>query len=300
MKGSIFSNRQHTMLTSEECWEAIVRRDANMDGHFYYAVIRTNTYCRPSCVARRPNRSNVLFFESHAQAELEGFRPCFRCSPKGEGYNIRSSRLIEKVCQYISDNPETTLSLHQLSAQFKISSSHLQKLFTATLGVSPREFQETCRIEALKRMLRKGSPVTSAIFNSGFGSVSRVYEKINARLGMTPSVYSRGGRGVTVNYFTLLTPFGLLMLGATDRGFCFAQLGNNAADLLHRLSREFPNADLRLTSQKNPQFTARIHQLCQNLPHHRSDAGLSPSLHARTFLLRVLQALPSAKTKSSP
>ena len=96
MKGSIFSNRQHKMLTSEECWEAIVRRDANMDGHFYYAVIRTNTYCRPSCVARRPNRSNVLFFESHAQAELEAFRPCFRCSPKRKGYNKRKSRLVEK------------------------------------------------------------------------------------------------------------------------------------------------------------------------------------------------------------
>ena len=253
--GSIFPNRKQKLLTSEECWEAIVRRDENLDGQFYYAVLRTNTYCCPSCVARRPNRDNVLFFESHAQAELEGFRPCFRCSPKREGYNRQRSRLVEKVCQYISDNPERTLSLDQLSAQFKISGFHLQKLFTATLGVSPREFQETCRIEALKRMLRNRSPVTSAIFDSGFGSVSRVYEKIDARLGMTPGAYSRGGRGVTVNYFTLLTPFGLLMLGATDRSFCFAQLGNSAADLLRLLSREFPNADLRLTSQKNPQFT---------------------------------------------
>jgi AraC family transcriptional regulator, regulatory protein of adaptative response / methylated-DNA-[protein]-cysteine methyltransferase len=143
-----------------------------------------------------PNRSNVLFFESHAQAELEGFRPCFRCSPKGEGYSKRRLRLVEKVCQYISDNPEPTLSLQQLSARFKVSSSHLQRLFTVTLGVSPREFQETCRIEALKRMPRKGSPVTSAIFNSDFGSVSRVYEKINVHLGMTPSTYSHGGRGV--------------------------------------------------------------------------------------------------------
>ena len=115
---------------------------------------------------------------------------------RGEGYNKRRSRLVEKVCQYISDNPETTLSLQQLSARFKVSSSHLQRLFTVTLGVSPREFQETCRIEALKRMPRKGSPVTSAIFNSDFGSVSRVYEKINVHLGMTPSTYSHGGRGV--------------------------------------------------------------------------------------------------------
>src|SRR3974390_2155286 len=67
---------------NDRYWEAVVGRDAKLDGEFFFAVSTTGVYCRPSCAARRPRRENVQFFTGPAPAEEAGYRACPRCRPQ--------------------------------------------------------------------------------------------------------------------------------------------------------------------------------------------------------------------------
>ena len=69
----------YEVLTDEQRWEAVRRRDPAAVGAFYYSVRTTGVYCRPTCAARLPRRENVAFHATCADAERAGFRPCKRC-----------------------------------------------------------------------------------------------------------------------------------------------------------------------------------------------------------------------------
>src|SRR5690606_29229154 len=95
---------------------------------------------------------------------------------------------------------EDALTLDELSASVGLSSFHLQRSFKEILGVSPKKYAETRRMEKLKEGLRTGSDVTTAMYDAGFGSSSRLYEKAAAHMGMTPAVYKKGGKDMTITF----------------------------------------------------------------------------------------------------
>jgi len=66
--------------TDDARWEAMRRRDRDLDGAFFIAVRTTGVYCLASC-AGRPLRQNVEFHDTQASARAAGFRPCLRCKP---------------------------------------------------------------------------------------------------------------------------------------------------------------------------------------------------------------------------
>lgn len=70
------------MLSVDECWDAVTRRDAGADGRFFYGVRTSGVYCRPACPSRLPNRENVSFFATVAAAQAAGLRACKRCRPE--------------------------------------------------------------------------------------------------------------------------------------------------------------------------------------------------------------------------
>ena len=69
-------------MTEEQYLEAIKARDKSFDGIFYYGVITTGVYCKPSCPSRPALRENMRFFETPEQAEKQGLRPCKKCNPR--------------------------------------------------------------------------------------------------------------------------------------------------------------------------------------------------------------------------
>src|SRR5579884_1440634 len=212
------------MLDNDKCWDAVLVRDKAQDGSFFFGVLTTGVYCRPSCPARRPLRRNVRFFETAGQAEQEGLRPCRRCKPTAEVSDPAAGRMRE-LCEFIRRNCDggEALTLQRLGREAGMSPFHLQRTFKAVIGLSPRQFVEACRLEALKGTLRSGGSVTAAVYDAGFGSGSRVYERVDSRLGMTPKQYRAGGRGLSISWALQQTPLGLMMLAATDRGLCFVQ-----------------------------------------------------------------------------
>ncbi|HEX5498704.1 MAG TPA: Ada metal-binding domain-containing protein, partial [Thermomicrobiales bacterium] len=222
-------------------WDAWWNRDPAAVGQFVVAVRSTGIYCRLDCPARRPKPENVLFFDDCAAAERAGFRPCKRCRPTEAQRPIE--RAVAEACRLL-DEAEAPVTLAALGKGVGVSPSHLQRAFTAALGMSPRAYGEARRAARLRSELERGSDVTRSIVEAGFGSPSRVYEAGDRMVGMRPSVYRRGGAGEDVRYTIVPTSLGQVLAAATDCGICAIDLGETADDLTARLRRRFPAARL--------------------------------------------------------
>ncbi len=228
-------------LDPKTCWAAVQARDAAKDGAFVYGVATTGVYCKPSCAARRPLRRNVHFYATPAEAEKTGLRACLRCKPDAQTADAIETR-IRKACELIARNADQPLSLKRIASDVGMSPFHFQRRFKAIVGLTPKELQEAERVRRFKTGLKSGSSVTAAIYDAGFGSSSRVYERVDTRLGMTPLQYRQGGRGLAISHAASRTPLGCLMIGATDRGICFIQFGDSEKELERQLVAEYPRA----------------------------------------------------------
>lgn len=269
-------------------WAAVIARDKTHDGAFFYGVRSTGVYCRPSCPSRLPLRRNVRFYEAAAEAERDGLRPCKRCRPLAATADERTVTRIRSLCRYIQAHSQQPLTLEQLGAQVHLSPFHLQRSFKAVLGVTPKEFVAACRLDALKCGLRSKAPISGAIYDAGFGSASRVYERAASRLGMTPRQYRSGGAGVALSYALSETPLGLLLMGASDRGLCFVQFGDSEAALLQRLRAEFPGAELAPMSPRSATpFAQWMRALGAHLARGRTALDLPADLRGTAFQMKV-------------
>jgi AraC family transcriptional regulator of adaptative response/methylated-DNA-[protein]-cysteine methyltransferase len=230
-------------FSDDDAWAAVLRRDRAADGGFVYAVSSTGVYCRPSCASRRPRRENAAFFASPAEAERGGYRACLKCDPRGDRAREVPAPVL-RARDYLDGHAEERVPLARLGREAGMSPHHLQRTFKRAFGVSPREYQDALRLARLKRSLREGGRVTDAILDAGYGSPSRVYEKSDARLGMPPGAYRRGGAGAAIGYATAPTPVGRVLVAATERGVCAVALGDDDARLVADLRAEFPGAGI--------------------------------------------------------
>src|SRR3984885_4271337 len=225
-------------------WEALESRDTRMDGVFFYAVTSTGVYCRPSCPSRRPRRENVIFFQRREAAEQAGFRACLRCKPERERTRDAHSALVEKICRYLERHLDEAVTLAGLGRQLALSPFHLQRTFKAATGITPRAYADSRRLSSLKAGLREGHSVTRSLYDAGYGSSSRLYERATAQLGMTPARYRKQGSGVAIHYTIAPTPIGKMLLAATDRGICSIHFGDAIATLEQELRIEYPQAEI--------------------------------------------------------
>lgn len=209
---------------------------------------------------------------------------------------------IEDLCRYIRAHADERLCLAALAARAALSPQHLQRSFKAATGVTPRQYAEACRLARLKQRLRDTGSVAEAIYDAGFGSPSRVYERIGTRLGMTPRQYREGGRGLILSYALSDTPLGLLMIAATDRGLCFVQFGDSAEALRERLAREYPGAQIRpMEPAAQPQFLEWMRALAHYLQGARPRLDLPLDLAGTAFQMKVwvyLQRIPYGELRS--
>jgi AraC family transcriptional regulator of adaptative response/methylated-DNA-[protein]-cysteine methyltransferase len=278
-------------------WDAVTRRDRAMDGVFFYAVRTTGVYCRPSCPSRRPRPENVVFFRTRSGAERAGFRPCMRCKPERDIQTDANSEIVEKVCRYIDTHPDQPATLGTLSGAIGLSPFHLHRTFKAVTGITPRAYADSRRLESLKAGLREGHSVTRSLYDAGYGSSSRLYERASSQLGMTPSRYGKQGSGVAIRYTIAETPVGRLLLAATARGICSIQFGNSDTALEVALRREYPQAEIVRTDK---QLTGWIRAVRDRI---RGDntAALPLDIRATAFQRQVweqLRAIPSGATRS--
>src|SRR2546430_9623287 len=290
------------IMNNPEMWNAVLARDASRDGSFVFAARSTGIYCRPSCPARRPRREQVSFFQVPEAAEREGFRACRRCHPRRVQSVDPRIELVRRICHAIDEHDEEPQTLKTLSEQNGVSAHHLQRTFKEVMGISPRLYAESKRLNQFNSQVKNGASVTDAMYNAGYGSSRSLYEQSGTRLGMTPATYGRGGRGMRISYTTAACTLGRLLVAATQRGICSVALGDSDAQLLSALFAEYPNAaiDSRDTSI-SPALNLWLNDVLEHLEGKTPRLDLPVDLQATAFQLRVwevLRRIPFGTTRS--
>ena len=232
-----------TALSDDAKWKAVLSRDNSYDGTFVFGVRSTGIYCRPSCPARRASRNSVVFFSNSDQAEQLGFRACHRCNPR-DGSSKSGKEWVYELCAFMDANLGKKLTLSTLAAHADLSPFYIQRSFKKILGVSPRQYVEARRLAKMKRFLKGGETVNNSLYNAGFSSRSRVYEKVASGLGVNPGAIRRGGRGLLVQYTIVDSPVGRLLIGATERGVCAVCMGDSDRTVEGVLAEDYPAANL--------------------------------------------------------
>lgn len=281
----------------ERFWQAVLARDRQYDRTFVYAVGRTRIYCRPSCPSRRPGRDGVRFYPNAPSAERAGYRACKRCRPS-EAPADRAVERVRRACAYIETHGDDRVTLARLAEHVGWSRFHLQRIFTRLVGISPREYEDARRLERFKAAVRRGGRVTDAVYDAGYGSSSRLYEKTPTRLGMTPAAYQQGARGMTIDYTLHDCDLGRLLVAATARGVCSVTLGTTERELVSRLRDQFRAADVRRDDARLKKW---VDQILRHVQGRLADPGVPLDVRGTAFQWQIwkrLQAIPYGATRS--
>ena len=274
--GDVGSMIMQMQLSDDDRWNAFATRDRNYDGAFVMGVRTTGVYCRPSCPARRPHRHNTQFFETPAEAEQAGFRPCKRCRPHAvDGAPIERS--VQAARAYLDARVGQRVPLARLGKAVGLSPWHVQRAFTRLVGVSPKAYQEARQRERYKDQLRSGATVGRT-----------AYGREATEIGMRPGSYRRGGRGVTINYAVVPSALGFLLVGMTDRGVATVMLDDKVQALEATLSYEYPEATL---VRDETGVAATANAIVESIERGNGLAALPLDLRGTAFQLRVWAAL---------
>jgi len=285
------------LLDDTRKMHGVMARDELLDGVFVFAVRSTGIYCNPSCPSRRPRANLIEFYANASEAERHGYRPCKRCRPQ-EKQTPRHSDLAKKVCDYVDANLKKSLTLKMIGSTFGISPFHLHRIFKRITGMTLREYVEARRLAVLKHKLQRGESVTRAAYHAGFSSGSRLYNRIQDKLGMQPGTYRRGGEGVTISYTIIDSPFGRLLIATTHEGICSVCLGESDAFVETALINEFPAATVQRDYNALNRYALEFTEYFRN---GRFVHALPLDLHGTPFQIRVwkqLQSIPSGSTRS--
>src|SRR5437870_3634568 len=289
-------------MNNPELWSAVLSRDASRDGSFVFAVRSTGIYCRPSCPARRPRREQVSFFQVPEAAEQAGFRACRRCHPRRARANDPQVELVRQICHAIDEHDEEPLTLKTLSAETGISAHHLQRTFKEIMGVTPRQYAESRRLNQFKSKVKSSASVTEAMYEAGYGSSRSLYERSAARLGMTPATYGHGGRGMRIIYTIADCSLGRVLVAATARGVCSVALGDSDIELVKGLFAEYPNASIDSKDTAiSPSLNLWLNQVLEHLNRKTPRIDLPLDIRATAFQWRVwdeLRQIPLGATRS--
>lgn len=284
--------------TDESFWRAVLDRDSRFDGRIFFGVRSTGIYCRPSCPARRPRREQVVFFRIPEAAERAGFRSCRRCQPRNATTFDPQVEMVRRACDYIEGHADELPTLDDLSAHTGVSPYHLQRVFKRIAGITPRQYAEAFRLDLFKAGVKKGATVAGAMYDAGYGSSSRLYERAPARLGMTPAEYRRGGKDVRIKYTIAGTSLGRLLVAGTEKGICSVRLGDSDALLETNLLSEYPEADV---SRDDKALGDWVEQLLSHLEGNRPHLNLPLDVQATVFQWSVwekLKEIPYGSTRS--
>jgi AraC family transcriptional regulator of adaptative response/methylated-DNA-[protein]-cysteine methyltransferase len=230
-------------MADDPRWARIVARDKTADGCFWYSVATTGIYCRPSCPSRTANRKNVQLHDTLVAAKATGFRPCKRCNPDGISIEGENAAIIAQACRLIEESEEEP-SLNDLAEAVGRSPSYFHRMFKAITGLTPKDYAVAHRAAKVRQGLDSGNSVTEAMYDAGFNSSGRFYEKSTGLLGMTPTQYRAGGANEEIRFAVGETSLGAILVASSKKGVASILLGADPDTLVRNLQDRFPKARL--------------------------------------------------------
>jgi len=284
-------------VTNDPRWARVLARDRTADGKFWYSVVTTGVYCRPSCPSRTANPKNVQLHDTIADAKATGFRPCKRCHPDGLSIDAENAALVARACRLIEQSEEEP-SLNMLAEAVGRSASYFHRSFKTVTGLTPKVYAAAHRASKVRKGLANGSSVTEAIYDAGYNSSGRFYEKSTDMLGMTPTQFKAGGANEEIRFALGQTSLGAILVASSKRGVASILLGNDPDALLRELQDRFPKAKLIGADRDYEALVARVVGFIE-----APQIGLNLPLDVRgtAFQRRVwlaLQDIPVGQTAS--
>jgi AraC family transcriptional regulator, regulatory protein of adaptative response / DNA-3-methyladenine glycosylase II len=179
------------MLSDDACYRALSSRDPRFDGWFFVAVTSTGIYCRPSCPAMTPKRSNVRFMPSAAAAQDAGFRACKRCrpdaAPGSPEWNVRAD-LVGRAMRQIADGVVDREGVAGLAQRLGYSERHVHRQLVAEVGAGPLALARAQRSQTARILLETTDvPIAAVAFAAGFASVRQFNDTVREVFALTPS-----------------------------------------------------------------------------------------------------------------
>lgn len=268
-------------------WASVVAKDKTADGQFYTAVATTGIYCRPSCAARRPKRENVTFYDTCAEAEAAGYRPCKRCKPNELVPGAQHAAKVAEACRLIME-AEVVPKLDDLARAVGLSPFHFHRLFKSIVGVTPKAYATATRQQRVREKLGRSTSVTEAIYDAGYNSNGRFYATATDILGMTPTNYRGGGANAEIKFAVAQCSLGAILVAASGKGVCAIFLGDDPNELVREVQDRFPNASLIGGDREFEKLVAHVVGFVET-PHAEWDLPLD--VRGTAFQHRVWQAL---------
>ena len=188
------------------------------------------------------------------------------------------------------DAGERPPSLSDLATAVNLSPSHLRREFVARVGITPKAYADTRRAERLRKRLAAGGEVADAIHESGFSSPSRVYERTNDLLGMSPAAARKGAPGETIRYTLADTSLGRLAVATTERGVCLVAFGQSDQELAEEVARRFPRAHIEPAGEDARTWVETVVALVDG-PTSPATADLPLDVRGTVFQRQVWSAL---------
>src|SRR5947209_7512660 len=259
MSSTLSERRKSTLpsVADDPRWARIVARDKTADGHLWYSVYTTGVYCRPSCPSRTANPKNVQLHDTLESAKATGFRPCRRCNPDGPSIEAENAALVAQACRIIEESEEEP-SLVELTDAIGRSPSYFHRLFKATTGLTPKDYAAAHRAKKVRQGLASRNTVTEAIYDAGFSSSGRFYERSTDMLGMTPSQYRAGGANEEIRFAVGQTSLGAILVASSKKGVASILLGDDPDELARNLQDRFPKARLIGADRDYEALVARV------------------------------------------
>ena len=287
MKANIGNEQRAAKVLADPRWAAVVGRDPDADGRFFYSVRTTGVYCRPSCASRPARPENVAFYATAAEAERAGFRACRRCKPNQAGVAEANAAKVAELCRYI-ETAESAPTLGELARRAGMSPFHLHRVFKSVTGVTPKGYAGAHRARRLQQELKRGGTVTDAIYGAGYNSSGRFYEEADQLLGMTPTRYRSGGADTEIRFAVGQCSLGSILVAKSARGLCSIMMGDDPQQLTRELHERFPRARLIGGDAQFEQWVAQVIGLVEE---PRVGLDLPLDVQGTAFQRRVWQAL---------
>ncbi|MBV8920640.1 bifunctional DNA-binding transcriptional regulator/O6-methylguanine-DNA methyltransferase Ada [Bradyrhizobium sp.] len=289
--------RPEATVEADPRWARVLARDRSADGKFWYSVATTGVYCRPSCPSRAANPRNVGLHKSLTEAKATGFRPCKRCNPDGPSADIENAAIVARACRLIEESEEVP-SLKGLAQAANLSTSYFHRLFKSVTGLTPKDYAEAHQASRVRDRLARGHSVTEAMYDAGFNSSGRFYEKSLNMLGMTPTQYRAGGANEDIRFAVGQSSLGAILVASSDKGVAAILIGDDPDELVRDLQDRFPNARLVGGDREYESMVVRVVGFVET-----PQIGLNLPLDVRgtAFQRRVWQALqdiPTGQTRS--
>jgi len=194
---------------------------------------------------------------------------------------------VAKACRII-ETSEAVPNLATLANAVAMSPFHFHRLFKKVVGLTPKAYASAHRAERMRQALPRRNSVTEAIYDAGYNSNSRFYEKSSEMLGMRPKNFRNGGSGATIRFAVGECSLGSILVAASDKGVCAILIGDDPKELTQDLQRRFPKANV---IGGDGDFERLVAQTIGFVEQPRTACNLPLDIRGTAFQQRVWQAL---------